>query len=43
MLEGQEIILSSGEVEGAEEAGGGAGVVIVMREERIGDHRVRKR
>ena len=42
MLEGQEIILSSGEGEGAEE-GAGAGVVAVMREERGGDRRVRRR
>ena len=43
MLEGQEIILSSGEVEGAEAGEGAEGVVAVMREERGGDRRVRKR
>ena len=43
MLEGQEIILSSGEVEGAEAGGGAEGVVAVMREERGGARRVRRR
>lgn len=44
MLEGQEIILSSGEEEGVEgEVGAGVVAVAVTREERVGDHRVRRR
>ena len=43
MLEGQEITLSSGEGEEVE-GGAGAGVVVVVtREERGGDRRVRRR
>lgn len=42
MLEGQEITLSSGEGEEVE-GGAGAGVVVVTREERGGDRRVRRR